>query len=247
VDERRKRLLGAYLRNARKAAGFSQSALAVAARVSRIQVVRAEQGRYILDLDEAVRIAEVLKTPLERFTTGHWRPGSDLRGIALELFHLGIRDLEVSAPHVPGAFRSGEQVLAAALKGDQPEPRVVEAIPLILALRKLNVPLTVAFADSYDSRIRTRLAWLSDITLTLSQLSTFPTEVKWEAQLKEFLRAGMKRPEPDSLGHPREGVLPRLWAKWNITYAGDLKDFERRVVEVEAAYRRWEIYTEDEE
>jgi hypothetical protein len=210
-------------------------------------VVRAESGRYIINLDEAIRIAEILKIPLEQLSTGRWRPSIDLRGIAFELFHLGIRDLEVSAPHVPGAFRLGEQVVAAALKGDQPEPRVVEAIPFILALRKLNVPLTVAFAESYDSRIRTRLAWLSDITLTLWQLSTFPTEVKREEQLREFVRTGVKLPEPDSLGHPREGALPPLWAKWNINYAGDLKDFEQRVVEVEAAYRRSEIYTEPEE
>ena len=88
--------------------------------------------------------------PMERVTTGRWRPKSDLRGIAFELYQLGIRDLEVAGAFVPGAFRLPEQILVIALQGDQPEPRVVEAVPSILARRRLKVPLTEAFADYYD-------------------------------------------------------------------------------------------------
>jgi DNA-binding XRE family transcriptional regulator len=217
---------------------MSQSALARAARIPRLRVVRAEAGRYTPNLAEAVRIARVLKVPLERFSYGRWRPADDLRGIALELFHLGIRDLEVSGAEVPGAFRPAEQTLAAALKGDRPEPRVVEALPAVMARRPWHVPLALAFADFYDPRIRTRLAWLSDVTLTLRHLSTFPTEVRSEVELGELVRAGKPAAEPDCLGHPREGPSPLLWARWNITYAGDLADFTRRAAEVEAASRR---------
>ena len=94
---------------------------------------------------------------------------------------------------------------------------------------------TVAFADISDPRVRTRLAWLSDITLTLQKLSTFPIEVTKEKQLREFVQAGAKAAEPDSLGHPRQGKKPLLWARWNIAYVGDLADFLRRAQEVEAA------------
>jgi transcriptional regulator with XRE-family HTH domain len=223
------------------AVGISQTALAKTARVARLRIVRAEKGNSILTLDEAMRVAGVLKVPLQRLVDGSWEAGSDLRGIAAELYHLGIRDLEIANAHVPGAFRTHEQIVAAALKGDEPEPRVVEAMPSILARRKLNVPLTVAFADFYDPRVRRRLAWLSDVTLILRNLADFPVEVKWEPQLVEFVRAGGKAVEPDSLGHPGEGSLPRTWEKWKITYAGTLSDFMQRTHEVEAAYQLSDI------
>jgi hypothetical protein len=198
-------------------------------------------------LDEAVRIAGVLRVPLESLATGRWKPGTDLRGIAFELFHLGIQDLEVSAPRVPGAFRPGEQIVAAAVKGDRPEPRLVEALPLVLARRKLNVPLTLAFGDAYDTRVRTRLAWLSDITLTLGQLSTFPAEIKHESQLREFVQAGVRPSAPDSLGHPGGKNPSPVWKRWNVTYAGDLSTFLRRVSDAQSASHDSPGTTEPEE
>jgi transcriptional regulator with XRE-family HTH domain len=236
VDAGRARLLAINLRKARLAAGLSQLRLAAVTKIPRLRVVRAEQGTSVLNLDEAVRIAEALKVPLQRLITGEWRPYIGLRGIALELYQLGIRDLEVSAAHVPGAFRRAEQVIALALRGTQPEPRVVEAVPSLLARNKLRVPLTLAFADTYDPRVRTRLAWLSDITLALSQRSAFPIEVKSEAQLVRLVRAGVRATKPDSLGHPGEGPWPRLWTRWNITYAADLSTFLKRTLEVQQAY-----------
>ncbi len=229
--------LGTYLRRARLAAQFNQSQLARAAKVPRLRVVRAESGHTILNLDEAARIAAVLKVPLQRLHSGGWRPTNDLRGIALELGQLGIRDLEVLGAQVPGAFRAAEQIVPLALQGDAPEPRVLEAIPFILARRQLTVPLTLAFADVYDPRIRTRLAWLSDVTLTLSRLSSFPVAVASETTLAAFVRAGKKSAEPDSLGHPRTDPPPPLWRRWNITYAGNLASFLERTIEVDRAYR----------
>ena len=182
-----------------------------------------------------------------RLTSGRWRPGNDLRWLAFELYQLGIRDLDVSDAQVPGAFRSREQVTAAALQGDQPEPRIIEGMPSILARRKLNVPLTLAFADMFDPRVRARLAWLSDITLTLSRLSTFPIEVRSEAQLVEFTHAAAKPTEADSLGRPHQGKQPRLWEKWKITYAGRVNDFLRRSLEVDEAFQRSEASAESDE
>jgi len=240
-------LWGSHLKKARQASGLSQAGLARTAKVARLRIVRAESGLYVLNLDEIIRVARVLKVSLQRLTTGRWRPGSDLQGLAVEIYQLGIRDLEVAGAHVPGAFRLPEQVLAAALKGDQPEPRVVEAIPSVLARRRFQVPLTEAFADYYDPRVRTRLAWLSDITLTLSQLNDFPIEVKSEKQLRDFVRAGAKATSPDSLGHPTEGEPPRLWKRWNITYAARLAEFRLRTLEVEAAYQRSETLSDPDE
>jgi transcriptional regulator with XRE-family HTH domain len=228
---------GANLRNARLGAGLSQSQLAKAARVPRHRLIRVEQDNSVLNLAEATQIATVLKMPLQRLATGLWGSGSDLGSIAFELYHLGIRDLEVSAPRVPGAFRVAEQVVALALRGDQPEPRVIEAIPFVLARKKLQVSLTIAFAARYDQRIRTRLAWLSDITITLAKLSRFPIQIMNPEQLRRFVQRGVRPSHPDSLGHPCENKSPPIWERWNITYAGDMSDFMRRILAVEYAYR----------
>ena len=96
-----------------------------------------------------------------------------------------------------------------AVQGDRPEPRIVEALPFVLARRRFNVPLILAFAKIYDPRVRHRLAWLSDVTLALSRLASFPIELRSEKQLSEIIRAGSKPTEPDSLGHPRTDKLPR--------------------------------------
>ncbi len=229
---------GTNLRKARLLARTSQALLSKRTGISRTRLVRLEKGIFTPTLPEAVRLAAALRIPLQKLTTGNWRPARDLRGIAIELFWLGIRDLEVPDASVPGAFRRGEQVLVLALQGNRPEPRVVEAVPFVLAQRKLNVPLTLAFARLYDPRAATRLGWLSDITLALARQKGFLTEVKWEAQLSRLIAAAKKFPTPeDSLGHPGHGKRHPIWLRWSITYAADLEDFRRRSIELEVASR----------
>src|SRR5437016_4822588 len=129
------RSLGQRIASARKAAGLTQLALAKTTQIKRVQIVRMEAGRAVPRLDEAVRLAEALKVPSEWFVAGRCMPTYDLRGIALELYRLGIRDLEVSQPRVPGASRNKEEVLAIAVGGDRPEPRIIDAIPFLLLHR----------------------------------------------------------------------------------------------------------------
>lgn len=238
---------GKNLKDARLQMGLTQARLARSARVHRLRLLRIERGALDPSLSEVLQICQVLKIPVERLISGRWRPSGDLRGIALELFHLGIQDLQVASPHVPGAFRRPEQVLVLAIQGDRPEPRIVEAIPFVLARRRISVPLALAFAKVYEPRARHRLAWLSDITLALSRLGTFPVELRWERQLSAFIRAAEKPDEPDSLGHPGERKLPAVSRRWNVTYAGGLHDFLERVREVHAAYVRFRNPPEIEE
>ncbi len=226
-----------YLKLARTSAGFTQSDLARRSSVSRTQIVKMEAGTYAPSFDEIVRLAEVLKIPLQRLLSGRRRPSATLPGIAFELDDLGLHDLEVSGAEVPGAFRHPEEVIVLALRGDRPEPRIVDAMPAILATIEFRVRLVHAFAGIYDPRVRTRLAWLSDVTLTLGRQSTFPVAVRTEAVLAKFVRTGKRAALPDSLGHPGEKRSPLLWRRWNITYAGDLENFSRRAQEV-AAIRR---------
>ncbi len=240
------KLLGQHLAQARRAAGLTQTALAAEARINRVQIVRMEAGETIPRLDEALCLAGALKVPLEWLTAGRKFPRPDLKGIAVELHHLGIRDLEVSDAHVPGSFRHGEEVLVIALSGDRPEPRIVEAIPFLLARLRFRASLATAFAEYYDRRVRTRLAWLCDITLALSRLSTMPVSVESEANLKSLIKKGVKAAEPDSLGYPSSGKLPPIWRRWNITYAGTMDDFLRRTIEVHTAFRAIQTLPRDE-
>jgi transcriptional regulator with XRE-family HTH domain len=230
-------LIGQCLESARKAAGLTQVALARASQINRIQIVRIEAGLTVPRLDETVRLAEVLKVPLSRLTSSWAFPRPDLRGIAIELHWLGIKDLEVANPEVPGSFRHKEEVLALAVSGDSPEPRVVEAIPFLLARQKFRASLVSAFAGYHDRRARGRIAWLSSVTLALGRVGSLPFPVESELHLGALIRQGAKSREPDSLGHPGKGKFSPIWRRWNITYAGTVQDFLHRSIEVHTAFK----------
>src|SRR5262245_57706236 len=164
----------AYLRTARVHAKLTQAQLAAASGLDQPRLSRLEKGRRRATLDEAVRLARVLVVSLQWFLNGANFPGSAVPDITLELRGLGVVDLLVPEAPVPGAFRSPEQVVALAASGDQPEPRIIEAIPAVLAWRRnWSVPLLRAFSRS-DRRALTRLAWLADIALTIHRQRGFP-------------------------------------------------------------------------
>jgi transcriptional regulator with XRE-family HTH domain len=230
------------LKRSRLSAGISQFALAQAAKLKQSKVSRFESGQNLPDLKDAVKLAVALKIPIERLLSGRWRPHTDLRGIALELYQLGVCDLEIASPRALGAFRRNEQVLAIVLQGDRPDPRIVEALPLVLSIREFNVPLAIAFADLYDARIRHRLAWLSELTLFFSkQTSWFPVDLRSERQLNQLIHGATKPKQSDSLGHPASKLSSPIWARWNIHYGGTIQSFKSRIEEVWTAYQRAHI------
>lgn len=204
-----------------------------------------EAGQTIPRLDEAVRLAEVLKVPLEFLTTGRFTAPYDLPGIAIELYRLGIRDLVVSEPRVPGTFRHKEEVLFLSLAGERPDPRVIEAIPYLLLLRHFLPRLVAGFARVYDERVLPRLAWLSEIALALVEVKSMPrvpflgleaARGSAPSYLYALIDEGEKATTPDSLGYPRSGHFSPIWKRWNITYAGTMDDFLRRSIECHTAF-----------
>jgi transcriptional regulator with XRE-family HTH domain len=227
-------IIGANIRAARRAAGLTQAELGLRAGVSRVQIVRFEAGSSAPGLDEGVRIAAALKCPLDRLIRAT-APASALQEIAIQLYHLGARDLVVADPQVPGSFRHPEEVLVLALSGDRPEPRVVEAMPFVLANGLFRASLVAAFSLLHDRRARTRVAWLADVALALGRLSTAPLTVLSELLLRSLARRAAQETAPDSLGHPAAGTVPPIWRRWNITYAGTMDDFARRTGELRAA------------
>ena len=234
---------GNRLESARKSAGLTQAALAQRSSLHRLQIVRMEAGVAVPRLDETLRLAESLKVPLEYLTDGRFTPTHDLRGIAVELYRLGIRDLVVANPRVPGVLRHPEETLVLVVSGDRPKPRLLEAIPFVLARRKFRASLVSTFAKIHDKRAITRLGWLSEITLALSNLATMPIAMYSEPSLNRIIHVGRTAKKagmtaPDSLGHPGVGNLGPIWKRWNITYGGTIQDFLHRTIEVDDAFRR---------
>jgi hypothetical protein len=183
-------------------------------------------------------MAGALDVSLERLITGADRPGAGLRDIAIELRRLGLVDLWVDASVVPIAFRRPEEVVAQAVSGREPDPRVIEAIPAILAWNRFNPVLLRAYGRTVRPRVTRRLAWLADVALVIDRRGGFPGGCRKE-QLIDFTR---RIPAPlsgsgewDGLGRPmaRTPTSP-IWKRWRINYEADVEQFEQRARTLDA-------------
>lgn len=223
--------LAKRLAAARLDAGLTQAELAQRCRLQRQQITYFERGARVPSLKQLLRIAGALGLPLQRFLSGSDRPGIDLRDLALELRQLGLIDLWVDAPVVPGAFRRPEEVVALAVAGEEPAARIVEGVPAILAWNHWNRFLLRAFARVNGRRTVYRLAWLAEVVLALDRRGGFPGGCPGKEDLAAFVK-GIKKPPPnrwDSLGRPaHEPPASPLWKRWRINYAADLATFQQR-------------------
>lgn len=225
-----------HILQARNRRGLSQKQLAERCGLHQSILSRIESGKREATLSEAVRLAEALHVPLEWIVTGQERPGTELPDIAAELWHLGIVDLIVSHERVPGTYRPGEEVLALAVGTERPEPRVIEALPAVLAWNHWRPGVLEAFARTTHPKALTRLAWLTEITLLLDRTGGFPGGLV-DADGLTVLLTKVDRPhEPDDLG--QSGALApehRLWKYWRIAYPVELSAFKER------AERLWSL------
>jgi transcriptional regulator with XRE-family HTH domain len=220
--------LGTRLAAARTARGLTQADLARRCHLHQQQIAFWEQGLRLPRLDQILRLAAALDAPLQLFLSGTNRPPSGLRSTAIELRSLGLVDLWVEAPLVPGAFRPPEQLLALTLRPEEPEARVVEGIPAVLAWNRWNTTLLRAFGVG---RIGWRLGWLAEVALTLHRMAGFPGGCPGRDDLARLV-SRLKTPPTDhwdSLGKP--GAKPPrspVWKRWRISYAADLSAFRER-------------------
>ena len=224
------------LLRARNWQGLTQRQLAERCDLHPSILSRIESGKREATLSEAVRLAKALHVPLEWFLTGKDRPGTTLPDIAAELWHLGIVDLNVPQARVPGAYRPEEEVLALAVGTERPEPRVIEALPAVLAWNHWRPGVLEAFARVTHPKALTRLAWLTEIMFLLERTGGFPGGLKGADGLTVFLTKVDRPHDPDDLGQP-DGPTPdhRAWKYWRITYAVELSAFKER------AERLWSL------
>jgi transcriptional regulator with XRE-family HTH domain len=231
---------------ARLERGLTQTELAERCHLKRQQINYFETGARTPGLEHLLRIARALDLPLQRFLSGHDRPGTNVRDLALELRSLGLVDLWVAAPRVPGAFRRPEEVVALAVSGEEPEARIIEAVPALLAWNRWNGPLLRGFARAAGSRIIYRLAWLADVTLAIERSGGFPGGCPGKDDLQTFL-AGVKIAKTavwDGLGKATDQPpTSAVWRRWRISYPADLATFRRRaesLASLREGRERWE-------
>jgi transcriptional regulator with XRE-family HTH domain len=195
-----------------------------------------EAGQRRTTLSQLLRIARALDVSVQRLLAGSDRPGEDLKDLAVELRRLGVNDLWVRGETVPGAFRRPEEVIALAVSGREPDPRVVEAIPAALAWNEINPTLLRAYG--VVTRTVFRLAWLADVALAIERHRGFPGGcrkgplerfVKVADALKRVRGRAAERTTWDDLGRP--SVSPPaspVWKRWKISYGAGLDGFEAR-------------------
>lgn len=221
--------IGLHLRTARIQRGLTQRELGARCGVTQTELSNVEQGKRLPSLPLFFRLAQVLELPLERFLSGELRPKIDRQTVLVHLYRLGIADLLVPRSCVLSAFPPTEETLAWALSGNAPDPRIVEAIPVVLAWNPVNARLLEGYGLAHDPRAASRLAWLADVALTLRTTGGIAGEFTAPLALEELIRRVPPSPTPDDLGRPalRE-TLPPVSRRWNIRYAATLETFQER-------------------
>jgi transcriptional regulator with XRE-family HTH domain len=222
-----------HLSGARSASGLSQAELGERSGLKRQQINYFETGARVPSVGQLLQIARALDLPLQRLLYGSDRAGGTEREIAIELRSLGLIDLWVESAVVPGAFRRPEEVVALAIAGREPDARIVEGIPAVLAWNRWSCVLLRAFARKAGRGIVYRLAWLADVTLALERIGGFPGGCPAKEDLVAFVKS-IKKPAPhrwDDLGRPAEKpATSPIWKRWRINYAADLATFRQRAL-----------------
>jgi len=223
--------IGERLTAARRERGLTQAALAARCLLKRQQINFFETGARLPSLGQLLQIARALDLPLQRFLSGSDRPGRELPDLAIELRHLGLIDLWVEAPTVPAAFRRPEEVVALAVAGEEPDPRVVTGLPAVLAWNRWSGALLWAHGKNEGARALIRLAWLADVALAIDRGRGFPGGCRGRKDLSRFVER-VKPPKTDrwdGLGKPAAGPQRSpVWKRWRINFADDLAAFRLR-------------------
>lgn len=225
--------LGKWMLKARLIQGLTQKELAIRSGISQPRVSGIEKGAMLPTLPQIIRLARALVVPIQWFFNGSVTPGIEESDIALQLQWLKIVDLFVPENLVPGAFRPIEEVLTLTIRGNQPNPRIIEAIPAVLAWNRWSPSRLREYSRPRDSKASIRLAWLADVALTIHRTIRFPGGCRQLQNLESFVGPLSKATNltltNDDLGRPGvEEMLPPVSKRWRISYDAPLSSFIER-------------------
>jgi hypothetical protein len=165
-----------------------------------------------------------------------------LKDIAIELRNMGIADLWVEGAEIPGAFRRPEEVIALAVRGEEPDPRILSAMPAVLAWNKWDHILLIGFGRKSrpPRRVLHRLAWLADVALAIDRRRGFPGRCRRGPLIDLVRLVGPPKGEGwDSLGRPMiDEPRSPVWRRWKIRYDATLSEFEERAEALADLVRR---------
>lgn len=218
--------------------GLTQKELAVRSGISQPRLSGIEKGGMLPTLPQLIRLARALVVPLQWFLNGSVIPGREVPDFALQLQWLGVVDLFVSDALVPGAFRPIEQALVLAVSANQPNPRIIEAIPAVMAWNRWVPSRLREYSRPRASRESIRLAWLADVALTIHRTTGFPGGCPQYKNLESFVGSLSKANltlRNDDLGRPgEENGLPPASKRWMISYDAPLSTFAERAERLNA-------------
>jgi transcriptional regulator with XRE-family HTH domain len=206
---------------------LNQQGLAARSGLTQAQISYLETSRRRPTLSQLTALGQALEVSLDQLLrTG---PGGGLADLTFELRNLGVVDFKATGAKPPTALRPIEQTLALALAGDEPETRIIEAIPSVLAWNVFDPELLKAYGGRAEQRVLHRAAWLADAALAIDKAQGFPGGIWQPRNLAGLVRIAKRPDQADSLGRPAttKGLAP-LWKKWNVTYAADLSTFRTR-------------------
>jgi transcriptional regulator with XRE-family HTH domain len=224
------RNLGKWMLMARSQQSMTQKELALRTGISQPRISGIEKGEMLPTLPQLIRLARALMVPIQWFLNGSVTPGVEESDIALQLQWLKIVDLFVPQSLVPGAFRPIEEVLTLTVRGNQPNPRIIEAIPAVIAWNRWSPSRLREYSRPRDSKASIRLAWLADVALTIHRTIGFPGGCPQLHDLESFIGPLSKATNlsltTDDLGRPGdEEELPPVSKRWRISYAAALSSF----------------------
>lgn len=218
-----------YLRRAREFNGLTQQELAAQVGLPQSTISQIENGKRLPTLLQLVDLARALRVSLQWFSNGSNYPGNDLADLALELQNLGIVDLHVRGARVPTAFRPLEQVIAEAVSGNRLEPRILEALPAVLAWNQWHPSLLLAYARVSDPRAAFRLGWLAEIVTIIHHADGFPGGCASKRELVLLLQSIAPPDATDDVGGlPAERPAPPVSLRWKILYPASIDTFRQR-------------------
>lgn len=232
-----------HLREARRRAGLTLSALAERTGVSLSSLSRFESGASHPGFEDVCTIARVLNVPLLFLAEGRYHTGTDPRDLIAHLAYWGLDDLVGNDTPLLGESRGFEELIAEAT-GNGTTPRIIEGIPALLLKNDFSPDALASHATRTDTLVR--VGWLAEMAEWIAtQLAVSDIRPSATTRLREIktiawseLKQMREQPAPAHVQECFDGLgttdavapknVPPIARKWRIAYTTPQNEFLQR-------------------